>query len=163
APAVVVDDLSGVLDDATFNGDQAASRDGNLAYAAGQLAWVGALPSGGTVTVSYSVTVTGTGDLDMTNVAFVPPASDEGCDGSGTCPMPDPDECVDGVSTVTGQPCDSTETLLPALYVGKQVDRTSAGPDDVLTFTVAMTNTGGVDFTDADPAVLTDDLAGALD
>jgi uncharacterized repeat protein (TIGR01451 family)/LPXTG-motif cell wall-anchored protein len=162
-PATVVDDLSGALDDATYNGDATADVDGDLAYEKGQLSWVGALPTGKAVTITYTVTVTGKGDLDMLNVAFAPLPMDDGCAAAGTCPVPDPKSCDAGVDSVTGQPCAATETPLPALYITKAVDKTSVSAGDTLTFTVTMTNTGNVDFTDGDPAVLTDDLSGVLD
>ncbi len=162
-PAVVVDDLTGVLDDATYGDDAAADADGTLDYTAPQVSWVGALASGRSVTITYTVTVTGQGDLGMLNMAFAPPPLDRECAATGTCPPPDADDCIDGADTATGQPCTKTETPLPGLYVTKQVDKTSATGGDVLSFTVTMTNTGRVDFTTSDPAVLTDDLTGVLD
>jgi uncharacterized repeat protein (TIGR01451 family)/MYXO-CTERM domain-containing protein len=96
-------------------------------------------------------------------VAFTPPPLDVDCAGTGTCPTPDPKSCVDGTDTVTGQPCAITEMPLPGLYVTKAVDKTAASAGDTLTFTVTMSNTGNVDFTAGDPAVLTDDLSGVLD
>ncbi len=162
-PATVVDDLTGALDDATYNDDATADVDGQLAYVKGQLSWVGALATGTSVTIRYTVTVTGQGDLDLVNVAFTPPPLDADCASTGTCPTPDPKDCVGGVDSVTGQPCAVTEMPLPGLYVTKAVDKTNVEAADTLTFTVTMTNTGNVDFTTSDPAVLTDDLSGVLD
>jgi uncharacterized repeat protein (TIGR01451 family)/LPXTG-motif cell wall-anchored protein len=160
-PAIVVDDLTGVLDDGSYNGDASATVDGALSYSEPQISWSGALASGDSVTISYTVTVTGDGDLDMLNVAFSPLPLDGDCVGEGTCPVPT--ECVDGADPVTGQPCAVADTPLPGLYVTKNVDKTAASAGDRLTFTVTMTNTGNVDFTTGEPAVLTDDLSGVLD
>ncbi|CAN5565270.1 hypothetical protein BH10ACT7_BH10ACT7_11660 [soil metagenome] len=55
-PAVVADNLTGVLDDATYNGDASATS-GNLAYLAPNLGWSGPLAAGNTVVVRFSVTV----------------------------------------------------------------------------------------------------------
>ncbi|WP_181407640.1 DUF7927 domain-containing protein [Nocardioides sambongensis] len=72
-PAVMVDDLSDVLDDATYGGDAAADPAvGSLQYADGTLVWSGPLAAGASVTVSYSVTVTGAGDDQLTNTAYQP-------------------------------------------------------------------------------------------
>ena len=51
-PATFTDDLSAVLDDATYNDDASAGS-----YAAPKLSWSGALAAGASVTVTYSVTV----------------------------------------------------------------------------------------------------------
>jgi fimbrial isopeptide formation D2 family protein len=67
------------------------------------------------------------------------------------------------VDSVTGQPCAKTETPLPGLYITKAVDKMSVSAGDTLAFTVTMTNTGNVDFTAHDPAVLSDNLASVLD
>src|SRR6202021_2685124 len=54
--AVVTDDLTGVLDDAVYNGDAAATA-GSVSYAAPNLTWTGSLSPGGSATVTYSATV----------------------------------------------------------------------------------------------------------
>ncbi|MCL2316560.1 MAG: Ig-like domain-containing protein, partial [Actinomycetia bacterium] len=76
-PATVVDDMSGVLDDATSNGDAAAST-GTPTVNGGGLVWTGPLAAHASVTLTYSVRVTGAGDLALTNVACA----------AGTCPAP---------------------------------------------------------------------------
>ncbi|MFP3380461.1 hypothetical protein SB767_29515, partial [Bacillus sp. SIMBA_069] len=53
SPASFTDDLTGVLDDATYDNDAT----GGATYAAPTLSWSGPLPVGQTVTVTYSVTV----------------------------------------------------------------------------------------------------------
>jgi hypothetical protein len=52
----VRDDLSGVVDDATYNADAQASA-GILDYTDAVLTWHGGIPPGGVVTFSFSATV----------------------------------------------------------------------------------------------------------
>jgi uncharacterized repeat protein (TIGR01451 family)/LPXTG-motif cell wall-anchored protein len=86
------DDLSDVLDDATFNNDAQASV-GTVSFAEPILSWAGDLPVGGSVTVTYSVTVTGDGDGELTNAVVA--------DVAGTNCSPDAlaEECV-AIATV---------------------------------------------------------------
>ena len=55
AGTTVTDDLAGVLDDATYNGDAVASR-GSIAYASPTLTWTGDLAVGESATITYTVT-----------------------------------------------------------------------------------------------------------
>lgn len=55
-PARMSDDLSDVLDDASYNGDVQASS-GTASVTGSTLTWQGALPAGATATITYSVTV----------------------------------------------------------------------------------------------------------
>jgi uncharacterized repeat protein (TIGR01451 family) len=66
--ATFTDSLAGVLDDATYDGDGAASS-GTLGYTGGVLTWTGALPVGATATITYSVRadVADTGDAVLSN------------------------------------------------------------------------------------------------
>jgi uncharacterized repeat protein (TIGR01451 family) len=97
APAIVTDDLSGVLDDATYNNDADAPT-GTFSYAAPTLTWSGNLTPGQTVTITYSVTVLDpeTGDRTMTNsVAST-------ATGSTCPPASDSSACLVSVSVVAG-------------------------------------------------------------
>ena len=69
AGATVTDSLAGVLDDATYDNDAAATGGGTVSYAAPDLTWTGDLSPGATVTVTYSVTVNdpATGNLTLAN------------------------------------------------------------------------------------------------
>ena len=66
--AVVTDDLTGVLDDAVYDGDAVATA-GSLSYAAPVLTWTGSLAPGGSATITYSATVDSpdTGDHLLVN------------------------------------------------------------------------------------------------
>ncbi len=69
AAATFTDALAGVVDDAAYNSDAAASS-GAVQLSGNDLSWTGALVVGGTVTLTYSVTVhaADTGDDLVTNV-----------------------------------------------------------------------------------------------
>lgn len=60
------DDLSGVLDDATYNDDAEADM-GEVSYSAPTLSWAGDLAVGETATITYSFVVTGDGDGTLEN------------------------------------------------------------------------------------------------
>jgi uncharacterized repeat protein (TIGR01451 family) len=139
APATFTDDLSSVLDDATYDNDAT----GGATYSAPTLSWAGALPVGGSVTVTYSVTV---GEPDAgnhrLNNTVVPTAT------GGSC------------ATLTG--CGTT-TLVQSYTVVKTASSTTTTPGAVVSYTITVTNTGAVDYTVGAPATFTDDLTNVLD
>src|SRR5690606_2755141 len=59
---VVTDDLTGVLDDAVYNGDAAADS-GTLDFDHPILTWTGDVPAGETVVITYSVKVNAAGEM----------------------------------------------------------------------------------------------------
>ncbi|MGD2204261.1 DUF6923 family protein [Microbacterium maritypicum] len=138
-PASFVDDLTDVLDDATYNGDASSGA----VFTAPQLSWEGALPIGGTVVVRYSVTVdeSNPGDLQLTNT--VAPTGI-----GGECASPT------GCTTVTP---------IGSYTIAKTVDADTARPGQKVTYTITVTNTGRLDYTEGAPASFTDDLSGVLD
>jgi uncharacterized repeat protein (TIGR01451 family) len=73
-PAMFTDDLSGVLDDARYQGDASADT-GTVDVTGTTLAWTGALAAGDTATVRYSVRVADpmSGDAMLVNLATVDP------------------------------------------------------------------------------------------
>ncbi|MVA75080.1 DUF11 domain-containing protein [Auraticoccus sp. F435] len=161
-PAVIFDSLAGVVDDATFDeGSLTAVVDGAAAgeagYAEPLISWTGALGAGDTVTLTYSVTLTGAGDGAVRNVSWVP--------ADPTDETPEPPVCEEGGNDpVTGEPCATTELLLPSLSIEKvaDLDQTLQQGDEV-TFTVTATNDGPGVFTEAAPASVVDDLTDVLD
>ena len=54
--ATFTDSLSGVIDDATYNGDASASA-GSVSYTSPNLTWTGSLAVGATATITFSATV----------------------------------------------------------------------------------------------------------
>jgi fimbrial isopeptide formation D2 family protein/LPXTG-motif cell wall-anchored protein len=81
--AVVQDDLSKVLDDATYNNDAQASS-GTTSVNGKTLKWTGDLAVGQTVTLTYSMTVTGKGDGKLAN-AVTSPDKRGSCDKAVGC------------------------------------------------------------------------------
>ena len=142
-PASFTDDLTSVLDDATYNNDAT----GGATYAAPTLSWSGALAVGASVTVTYSVTLNtpDTGDHTLDNAVVTPPGS------GGTCPA--------------GSPLRGCSSSIPiqSYSVTKSVTPAVAHPGGKLTYKVTVTNTGQAPYTAADPASFTDDLSAILD
>ncbi len=137
-PVSIEDDLSGVLDDAAYNGDAS-----NGAVVNGDtLTWSGPLAVGESTTITYSVTVgaVGEGDDELANV--VTPTGP-----GGECL---PDECT-------------TTNIVGALEAAKTVDVQDAEPGDTVTYTLTLRNIGAADYTEDEPATLTDDLSDVLD
>lgn len=139
-PAKVEDDLSGVLDDATYNND-ATAKNGTVSFADPKLSWSGALAAGSSETLTYSVKVTNKGDHKLTNTAKIP---------AELCEFNDP-ACSD-----------TTENLLPHMLYGKTSDPAS-GTDvksgQVINYTLSYTNDGLA----AGPIDSTDNLTDVLD
>lgn len=75
-PAMLVDDMTGLLDDARYNNDALASA-GTLNLATPRLGWSGALAAGDTVTIAYSITLTAptSGDGAIVNRIGLPGAT----------------------------------------------------------------------------------------
>ncbi|MEU8543760.1 hypothetical protein AB0C52_27855 [Streptomyces sp. NPDC048717] len=120
-PASFTDDLSGVLDDATYNNDAT----GGATVTGTTLNWSGPLAVGETVTITYSVTVDDpdTGDQLLHNA--VTPGAEGACTSAAACTT------------------DVPVTIQPALSLTKRAD--SAGPfqvGDTVTYTYTVTNTG---------------------
>ena len=144
--AAFIDDLSGVLDDATYNTDAMASS-GSVSVSGSILSWSGdlAFPSV-PVTITYSVTVNSpdTGDHSLSNAAV--PTVPGGL-------------CSDGYPPV-GDTCVAVVVPVMAYAVSKTASESSTVPGATVTYTVTVTNTGGAAFTSAS---LRDDLSGVLD
>ncbi|WP_035705050.1 DUF11 domain-containing protein, partial [Glycomyces tenuis] len=157
-PAVVMDDLSDVIDDGTYNGDATADVGDPPSYAEPLLSWSGPLAVGETVTITYTVTMGADGDHQARNVAWEPNDPD-----NPTPPACDPPG-DDGRDPVTGEPCDEAVVPLPALAVTKTAAPTELpAVGEVLTYTVEVQNVGEADYTETAPATVTDDLTEVLD
>ena len=144
SPAEFTDDLSAVLDDATYEEDAAADI-GEVSYTDPVLSWSGALAPGETATITYSVTVSDPdmGDGSLENTVVGP--SESNCEaGSG-----DP-EC-------------SIVVPVRELEIVKTSEATEALPGDTVTYEITVSNTGQVPYTALSPATFTDDLSGVID
>ncbi|MFI6643911.1 isopeptide-forming domain-containing fimbrial protein [Streptomyces sp. NPDC050504] len=147
--STVTDDLTGVVDDATYNDDARATVGGSSAatqpkYDSGtkKLTWTGGpIAAGATVTLTYSVTVgrPPAGDKVLKNTVTAP---DSNCKPDSTGP-----EC-------------SSETPVRSLEIKKKADKSEVKPGDRITYTVTVKNTGGGAY---EGAAFTDGLDGVLD
>nr|BFE51511.1 hypothetical protein GCM10017745_49380 [Saccharothrix mutabilis subsp. capreolus] len=134
--ATVTDDLTDVLDDATF--DTASASTGTSQLAPPLLTWTGDLPIGASATITYTVTVNNpvTGDGSLDNAV------------TNTTPGHNPEPPV------------RTTTPITALDIDKTVDKPAAAAGDLVTYTLTLTNTGQTTITGAQ---VTDDLTDVLD
>ncbi|MFT4260740.1 hypothetical protein [Microbacterium sp.] len=152
--ASVTDDLSAVLDDATWN-DDAEATDGTLEYTDGELVWTGDLEVGQVVDITYSVTVTGHGDWQLANIVSDACTTDD----DGCVPPPPGGRCV---AAADGNPDCQTVHQIGSYEISKGSDPVT-GSDvqvgDTVTYTVTVTQLGlaGVD------ASITDDLSDVID
>ena len=140
-----VDDLSDVLDDAELvAGSITTSNPGLTAELQGtDLIVTGSVAVGETYTVSYSVTVDAFADQENHLLANIVQNPDGSCDVEG---------------------CPETSNPIRHFVVEKDADATTAvQTDDVVTYTVTVTNDGEGDYTATEPAGFTDDLTDVLD
>jgi large repetitive protein len=142
--ATVADDLSGLLSMAAYNNDASATT-GTLTYTAPTLSWTGALATGATVAITYTITVNSpaSGTRLLTNpVTSTTPGSN--CPNGGTDPA----------CTVT------VTVLVPALTITKTADTATTVPGATVGYTITITNTGQTTYTGA---TATDTLTDVLD
>lgn len=151
-PAIVIDDLSDVLDDADFSGDVEVTggAESDVTYDEPRIRWSGPLDEGETVTLTYSVVLTGGGDGTVRNIAFA---------GTGTDPNPPTPDCED-----QSVPCAPLTLELPKLTISKSANRADLpAVGEQLTYTVIVRNAGPGAYTASHPATFTDDLSDVLD
>ncbi|WP_211219207.1 isopeptide-forming domain-containing fimbrial protein, partial [Microbacterium gubbeenense] len=149
-PVEIADDMSAVLNGASYNDDVAATVNGTPVDAPtvedGQLSWSSPLAVGETVTITYSVTVNGD-------------AGGETLENSATASATPP-----GGSRITPPPGETeTPVNLPGFSLSKSVNPesgTAVDPGSVLTYTLTGENTGQ---TALDPVEISDDLSAVLD
>ncbi|MDF2558976.1 MAG: hypothetical protein K0R99_422 [Microbacterium sp.] len=140
-----VDDLSDVLDDAELvAGSITTSNPGLTAELQGtDLIVAGSVAVGETYTVSYSVTVDAFADQENHVLANIVQNPDGSCDAEG---------------------CPETENAIRHFVVEKDADATTGvQTEDIVTYTVTVTNDGEGAYTATEPAGFTDDLTDVLD
>jgi large repetitive protein len=127
--AAFTNSLAGVLDDAAYNADAAAST-GTVGYSAGVLTWTGALATGATATITYSVTVH---SLDDGNDLATTTATST---TAGT-------NCVTGDSDTR---CTAT-VAVGRLILSQWATETTTTPGSVVHLTATYENTGEMPYT----------------
>ena len=137
--------FAGVFDDATYNGDVAATSGSvTISHSTASATWTGDLAIGAAVTITGSVTVSNpdTGDKTLTETADSPtPGSN--CPTGGTDPA-----------------CTATVTvLIPALTITKTASASTTTPGSAVSYTITIDNTGQTPYTGL---TVTDDLTGVL-
>ncbi len=143
--ATFTDPLTGVLDDASYDSDAAATA-GSVSYASPNLTWTGNLAVGASATVTFSVTVNNPDTGDKVLVDTVTSATP-----GSNCP-----------AGSTDARCTSTVTVLvPGLQIMVSAGTSdTTAPGSVVHYTVTVTNSGQTAYTGA---TFTDPLSGVLD
>ena len=142
AGAAFTDPLGGVLDDAAYNSDAAATA-GTVSFASPDLSWAGSLNPGDTATVTFSVTVH---DPDTDNHLLASTVTSVSAGSNCAAGSSDP-RCA-----VTVDVAQLTIVVSP--------DVSSATPGSVVRFTAVFTNAGQVAYTGI---TIASDLTGILD
>jgi uncharacterized repeat protein (TIGR01451 family) len=142
--ATVTDDLDGIQDDTTYNGDAAATS-GTVSYTAPVLTWTGDLSPGDTATITFSATVNNPDMGDKRPINTVTSA-----DPGSTCPPTGPAPACSTAVTV----------LVPALRITKTASASTTTPGSAVSYTITVRDTGQTSYTGA---TVTDDLTSVLD
>ena len=124
AGAAFTDSLSGVLDDAVYNGGATAST-GTVSFTSPNLTWTGTVPATGSATITFSVTVSNpdTGNKILTNT-LTSASTGSNCPAGSTDPA-----------------CSATVTV-SSLAILNTANVTTTTPGGVVRFTATFTNTG---------------------
>ena len=140
----VTEDLSGITDNAVYNGDAAATA-GTVSYTSPVLTWSGSLAPGATATVTFSVTINNPDTADKLLIVTATSAAPGSACPAGT----------------TATPCRSTVAVLtPALDIAATTGTASIAAGGTEDYTVTITDTGQTPYTGI---TVTDDLTGLLD
>ena len=140
--AAFTDPLSGVLGNAAYNGNAAATA-GTVSYASPNLTWTGNLAAGATATITFSVTVSNPDTGSMILASTITSAT------SGT-------NCFAGS---TDARCTATVDV-QGLSITSTANTASTTPGTTVQYTITVTNSGQAAYTGAS---ISDSLAGLLD
>ena len=141
--ATVTDPLSGVIDDAAYDNDAAATT-GTATFTSPTLTWTGNLTPGHAATITFTVTVNNpdTGNHVLTST-LTSTASGSNCPATGG----------------TDPRCAAT-TDIAGLTIVNTADVSTTTPGSTIGYTITITNTGQTSY---DSATVTDNLAGVTD
>jgi large repetitive protein len=142
--AALTDSLSGLLDDASYNANAAATA-GSVTYSSPNLAWTGNLAVGATATITFSVTVNNPDTGDKVLASSITSAT------AGS-------NCAAG--STDSRCTSSVQVLVPRLAISVTAASATTTPGATVRYTVTVTNTGGTPYTGA---AFTDPLADVLD
>lgn len=176
-PAVVVDDLSDVLEVAVPAPGTPGASSGSAAWAGKFIVWTGPLAPGETVDVTYRLRVTTTGDLDAVNVAFstyggpLDPGTGLPLDPGTGAPVvtPAPEDCPEPYCATTVTPIRPAPDLSitktdTVTRNGAVVPADTVTAGETVTYTVTIHNNSATESYDAAyPATFVDDLTAVLD
>ncbi|MER5619667.1 putative Ig domain-containing protein [Streptosporangium sp. NPDC002544] len=142
--ATFADALGGVLDDATYNADAAATS-GSVGFASSTLTWTGNLAVGASATITYSVTVNNpdTGNRTLTDTLTSATAGSNCPAGSGDA------RCASSVTV-----------LVPKLTINAGTDVATTTPGGVVNYTTTLANTGQTPYTGISAVI---DVSATLD
>ncbi len=146
AGAAFTDPLTGVLDNATYNNNAAASA-GAVSFTNPDLTWTGDVPATGSVTITYTVTVNNpdTGNMILASTISSPSAD-------SNCPAAAP-----------GPQCTATVTV-SQLLIDFTASTPTTTPGGVVTYTATLTNTGQTPYSgisvSTDSTGISDDATG---
>ncbi len=124
AGAAFTDSLAGVLDDAAYDGDAAAST-GLVTFTSPNLTWAGTVPASGTATITFSVTVSNPDAGDQVLASTVTSAS-----AGSNCPAGSTDSRCASTVTVSQLILDTTANVPTTV------------PGGVVRYTTTLTNAG---------------------
>ncbi len=180
------DDMSKIVGESTYDADAVADF-GTITYQAPSVFWRGDLPAGATVNIHLSITskTLKPGDTELVNIVRALYPHHGGTDLSNPLP-PSPTGEVPAsfrprsLSAAEVARPRADEPQIPAcridpatdacfvdadepnFLVAKSVDRKTASPGDVVTYTVGYANTGRDQFPAGELPVVTDDLSQVL-
>lgn len=145
-PASMSDNLSGVLDDATYNNDVSATGPlgtPTAGFSSSAISWSGPIPSGQTVTITFSVTIDNP-DLGGNHQLDAVAVSNYG-------------NCLNATMTTKG--C-GTDTTIPDMQTVKAESVPNPAPGSVVTYTIVVVNNGTGSWPDSNGtlATFTDNL-----